>query len=336
MKILITGASGFIGSFLVEHALEEGMETWAAVRKTSGKQYLQDERIRFIEVDLSHDERLRTQLESHMQAHGPFDYVIHAAGATKCKKVEDFYRINTEGTARLALLMLETGALKQGGRFVFISSLSAYGAIHEIDRAPITENDMPLPNTAYGLSKLRAEAFLQDIPGLNFVVLRPTGVYGPREKDYFLLIRSINRHVDFAVGFRPQILTFIYVADLVQAAFLALTHGKGGQVFNLSDGKTYTSRAFSDLVQMELGIKRVLHITAPLWLLRLICTIGDGIGKLTGKLSLFNSDKYRILKQRNWQCSIRSAREELSFTPKWPLVRGVKASIDWYKNNHWL
>lgn len=336
MKILITGASGFIGSFLVEHALEEGLETWAAVRKTSGKDYLKDERIGFIEIDLSHDERLRAQLESHTQAHGPFDYVIHAAGATKCKKTENFHQINTEGTARLALLLLETGALKQGGRFVFISSLSACGAIHEIDQAPITESDIPIPNTAYGLSKWQAENFLQSIPGLNFVVLRPTGVYGPREKDYFLLIRSISRHVDFAVGFRPQILTFIYIADLVQAAFLALTHGKAGQIFNLSDGKTYTSRAFSDLVQMELGIKHVFHITAPLWMLRLICTIGEGIGKLTGKLSLFNSDKYRILKQRNWQCSIRLAREELGFTPRWPLVRGVKASIDWYKNNHWL
>ena len=105
MKILVTGASGFIGSFIVEEALRQGYETWAAMRKSSSKQFLTDERIHFIELNLSSQEDLERQLKGH-----EFDYVVHAAGVTKCLNKEDFFRINTEGTKNLvrALQVLKT------------------------------------------------------------------------------------------------------------------------------------------------------------------------------------------------------------------------------------
>ena len=335
-SILITGASGFIGSFLVERGLEAGMNVWAALRATSSRKYLTDGRTQFIELDLGHDERLRAQLKAHAEQHGPFDYVIHAAGATKCRRPEDFQKTNAEGTLRLALSLLETGALRPGGRFVFLSSLSVCGPVHEIDFEPITENDTPLPNTAYGRSKLQAERYLADVPGLNYVVLRPTGVYGPRERDYFMMAKSIRQHVDFAVGFRPQVLTFIYVADLVEAAYLALDHGPRGAVYPLSDGRQYTSRAFSDLLQLELGVKRVVHLTAPLWVLWLVSCIAGKAAALLGRTSTLNLDKYRIMRQRNWKCSIEAARRDLGYRPQWPLTRGVRAAVEWYKAEGWL
>lgn len=335
-SILITGASGFIGSFLVERGLEAGMNVWAVLRATSSRKYLTDGRTQFIELDLGHDERLRAQLKAHAEQHGPFDYVIHAAGATKCRRPEDFQKTNAEGTLRLALSLLETGALRPEGRFVFLSSLSVCGPVHEIDFEPITENDTPLPNTAYGRSKLQAERYLADVPGLNYVVLRPTGVYGPRERDYFMMAKSIRQHVDFAVGFRPQVLTFIYVADLVEAAYLALDHGPRGAVYPLSDGRQYTSRTFSDLLQLELGVKRVVHVTAPLWVLWLVSCIAGKAAALLGRTSTLNLDKYRIMRQRNWKCSIEAARRDLGYRPQWPLTRGVRAAVEWYKAEGWL
>ena len=334
-SILITGASGFIGSFLVERGLEAGMNVWAALRATSSRKYLTDGRTQFIELDLGHDERLRAQLKAHAEQHGPFDYVIHA-GATKCRRPEDFQKTNAEGTLRLALSLLETGALRPEGRFVFLSSLSVCGPVHEIDFEPITENDTPLPNTAYGRSKLQAERYLADVPGLNYVVLRPTGVYGPRERDYFMMAKSIRQHVDFAVGFRPQVLTFIYVADLVEAAFLALDHGPRGAVYPLSYGRQYTSRTFSDLLQLELGVKRVVHVTAPLWVLWLVSCIAGKAAALLGRTSTLNLDKYRIMRQRNWKCSIEAARRDLGYRPQWPLTRGVRAAVEWYRAEGWL
>lgn len=133
-RILITGASGFIGSHLVEEALSQGMEVWAAVRPSSSRRWLADTRIHFIELNLGHAEELHEQLLAHVEKHGPWNYVIHAAGATKCKDTQDFFRINTEGTTLLARTLLQTEALT--GRFVFLSSLSIMGALHEDDYAP--------------------------------------------------------------------------------------------------------------------------------------------------------------------------------------------------------
>ena len=143
MKTLITGASGSVGSFLVEHALAEGFDTWAAMRRTSSRQYLTDPRTQFIELDLGNDARLQDQLRQHVAEHGAFDCVIHAAAATKAPSEAAFRKVNAEGTERLARLLLQTGALVPQGRFVFVSSLSVMGAALE---APLCDaKGRPLP-----------------------------------------------------------------------------------------------------------------------------------------------------------------------------------------------
>ena len=349
MKILITGASGFIGSFIVEEALRQGFETWAAVRKSSSRAFLKDERIHFIELNLSSEEQLKEQLSGLA-----FDYVVHAAGVTKCLHKEDFRRINTEGTQHLvrALQALQM-PLK---RFVYISSLSIMGAIREEQPyQEIRESDVPQPNTAYGQSKLESEQWLESSNSQQltangprnatlskreqpfpYVILRPTGVYGPRERDYFMMAKSIKAHTDFAVGFRQQDITFVYVTDVVQAVFLALEKGQTGRKYFLSDGEVYQSSTFSNLIREELGRPWWIRITAPLWLLRIITFCGEQLGHLTGKVTALNNDKYYIMRQRNWRCDIEPARRELGYEPQVKLQEGVHRSIEWYKENGWL
>ena len=330
LSILITGASGFIGSFIVEEALKRGFETWAAVRKSSSRKYLQDERIRFIELDMDDYDRLAAQLRGHK-----FDYVVHAAGLTKSLKEADFFRVNTGCTVNLArALMQENTALR---RFVYISSLSVSGPVHEeMPYREVSADDTPRPNTAYGRSKLKSEEALDAMTGLRCVTLRPTGVYGPREKDYFMMAESIKKHVDFAVGYKPQDLTFIYVEDVVQAVFLALERGRDGAKYILSDGNVYSSRAFSDLIRRELGNPWLLRIKAPIWLLRVITFFGEYAGRLTGRVTALNNDKYNIMKQRNWRCDITPAMTELGYKPHYTLDEGVRLTVKWYKDNGWL
>ena len=338
-RILITGASGFIGSFIVEEALNRGFETWAAVRKSSSKAFLQDERIHFIELNLSSEAELKQQLKDIQ-----FDYVVHAAGVTKCLHKEDFFRINTEGTKNLVRALLDLQMPLK--RFVYISSLSIMGAIREEQPyKEIRERDKAKPNTAYGKSKLEAEQWLVSLNKelekkneklLPYVILRPTGVYGPRERDYFMMAKSIQSHTDFAVGFKQQDITFVYVTDVVQAVFLAMEKGRTGRCYFLSDGEVYQSSTFSDLIRKELGNPWWIRITAPLWLLRIITFCGEYMGHITGKVTALNNDKYNIMKQRNWRCDINPARQELGYEPQVKLEEGVRRSIAWYKKNKWL
>ena len=330
MNILITGASGFIGSFIVEEALRQGFETWAAVRGSSSRQFLTDERIHFIELNLSSEEQLKEQLKGHQ-----FDYVVHAAGVTKCLNKADFHRINTEGTQNLVRAIQ---ALKMPlHRFVYISSLSIMGAIREQQPyTEILESDEAKPNTAYGRSKLEAEQWLDTVEDLPYVILRPTGVYGPRERDYFMMAKSIQSHTDFAVGYKQQDITFVYVTDVVQAVFLACEKGVTGRRYFLSDGEVYQSSTFSNLIRKELGNPWWIRVTAPIWVLRIVTFIGEYVGHLTGKVTALNNDKYNIMRQRNWRCDIKPAQQELGYEPKVKLEEGVRHSIKWYKDNGWL
>ena len=331
MKILITGASGFIGSFIVEEALKRGFETWAAVRKSSSRAFLTDKRIHFIELNLSSKEQLAEQLRGQA-----FDYVVHAAGVTKCLNKADFRRINTEGTKNLVEALLEVKMPLK--RLVFVSSLSVFGAIKEkMPYDEIREGDTPQPNTEYGRSKLAAEQYLESLGHrVPYIILRPTGVYGPREKDYFMMAKSIKQHIDFAVGFQRQDITFVYVTDVVQAVFLALEKGETGRKYFLSDGEVYQSTTFSDLIHEQVGRPWWLRITAPTWVLRIVTFFGEYAGRMTGKVTALNNDKYNILKQRNWRCDIEPARKELGFEPQVKLEEGVKTTIKWYQDNKWL
>jgi nucleoside-diphosphate-sugar epimerase len=330
MKILITGASGFIGSFIVEEALRRGFETWAAVRKSSSRAFLQDERIHFIELDFSSETQMTEQLTGLQ-----FDYIVHAAGVTKCLDKTDFHRINTEGTQHLVHVLKALQMRVE--RFVYISSLSIMGAIREQQPyTEICESDKAQPNTAYGRSKLEAEQWLATLEDLPYVVLRPTGVYGPRERDYFMMAKSIKAHTDFAVGYKQQDITFVYVTDVVQAVFLALEKGVTGRKYFLTDGEVYQSSTFSDLIRKELGNPWWIRIKAPLWVLKMVCMAGEYYSKYSGKVTALNNDKYNIMRQRNWRCDIEPARKELGYDPKVKLEEGVRRSIQWYKDNKWL
>lgn len=331
MRILVTGASGFIGSFIVEEALNRGFDTWAAVRSSSSRRYLGDSRINFIELDFDNEEKLTHQLRDHQ-----FDYIVHAAGVTKCLHRDDFYMVNTGFTETLAHAILSSGiSLK---KFVYLSSLSVFGAVREQQPyTEITDNDSPRPNTHYGRSKMMAEQLLDKLKDkLPLVVLRPTGVYGPRERDYFMMAKSIKQHTDFSVGYKRQDITFVYVTDVVEAVFLAMENGQSGRRYFLTDGEVYSSRTFSDYLHEELGNPWWIRMTAPVWMLRIITTLGELWGRITGTITALNNDKYHILKQRNWRCNIEPARRELGYNPKVRLKEGVRLSVEWYKKNGWL
>lgn len=333
-KVIITGASGFIGSFLVEKALSLGWQVWAGVRKSSSREYLQDSRIEFVDLEFSNVNRLTGQLSDFVEKYGEIDYIIHNAGVTKCLNSDDFDKINFKYTANL-IEAINTANISLG-KFVLMSSLSAYGIGDEVNYTPIKTVDIPNPNTAYGESKIKAERFLEEKAAFPYIIMRPTGVYGPREKDYFLMLKTVKSGLDVGAGFKSQHLTFIYVKDLVDAVYLALESSVRNKGYFVADGDVYTDKEYTALVKKILGKKYVLSLKVPLSVLKVISVISEEISKFTKKPSTLNRDKYKIMKQRNWECDITPLVQDLGFSPKYNLERGLRESVEWYKKNHWL
>lgn len=333
-SILVTGASGFIGSFIVEEALKRKFGVWAGIRATSSKKYLRNRKIHFLELDFAHPNELRAQLSGHKGTYNKFDYIIHCAGVTKCSDKKSFDHVNYLQTKYFVDTLKALNMVPK--QFIYVSTLGVYGPVHETDYSPIVEGDIPSPNTAYGLSKLKAELYIQSVPGFPYVIYRPTGVYGPRESDYFLMAKSILQHIDFAAGFGRQDLTFVYVKDFVRAIFLGIEKQVMQRAYFLTDGNVYKSRSFSDLIQKELGIPFVIHVKCPLIMLKVISLLAEIIATRSGKSSTLNSDKYKIMKQRNWQCDITPAIVELGYVPEYDLEKGVRETIAWYKSEGWL
>lgn len=333
-KILITGAGGFIGGYLVEEALKRGYETWAAVRKSTNRQFLTDERIKFLELDFSDDDALHLSLKDTIEKNGKWDFVVHNLGLTKATNYLDFETVNYGYLKSLVDELKELDAVPDV--FLMMSSLSVMGPGDEVDYKPFTSGDIPAPNTRYGVSKLKGETYLQMQSDFPYTIFRCTGVYGPHERDYFLMMKSIKRGFDFSVGFKRQLLTFIYVKDLAQAVMDALEAGPMRKAYFISENQSYTQQQFRKIVLDELGKKVVIPVTCPLWVVKIVCHVAEFIGKLTGKPSTLNPDKFRILKQRNWQCDTSDAKRDFNFSPQHSLKQGVHEAIEWYRQAGWL
>ena len=333
-NILITGANGFIGSFLVEEALRKGWNVWAGVRKTSNKGFLTDPSIHFIDLNYADAEYLCKQVENHAAKHGKWDYVIHNAGITKSSTDAHFELINYVHTKNLIKALRNSGNTPE--KFMFMSSLGAFGPGDEINYRQLRLDDTPHPNTAYGRSKIHAEQYLQTLTDFPYIVLRPTGVYGPREKDYFMMVKMIHAGSDVAIGFKPQHLTFIYIKDLVKVCYSAIESPLKNKAWFVADGDEYTSQEYTKIVKEALNKKHVLKMTLPLFFVKIISLFGVLFCGITGKPFLINPDKYKIMKQRNWTCDISSLETDLDFKAEYDLRKGMKETIAWYRENGWL
>lgn len=333
-KILITGASGFIGNAVVSQALEQGYETWAGIRSSSSRSMLQDKRINFIDLNYSDKEKLSEQLRSLTNENGKFDAIVHVAGITKAIRKSDFDRINFLFTKNFVEAIIEADVVPKS--FVFMSTLGAIGVGDEETYMPMECDREPNPNTAYGKSKLLAEKFLKSIPNFPYVILRPTGVYGPNDKDYLILIKAVNKGINVGAGFKKQLLSFIYISDLVDIVFSCIDKNIVQKEYYVSDGCGYTDDEFNKIVQQALQKKRVLRLKLPLTLVKGAAYVSEKIGELLNRPLTFNTDKYKIMRQRNWTCDISPLQKDINFTPKYYLKNGVEKTIDWYKERGWL
>lgn len=328
-KILITGASGFIGSTLVETALmQEDWQVYAGVRSTSSKKYLTDERIHFFEMNFNDSTALTEQLKA-----ASFDYIIHNAGATAVPKKEDYFRINTDLVKTLVQAQLATGKNLQ--KFVFMSSLASYGPADNFPNGKVEAQYPPQPIDTYGESKLAAEQFLQSLPDFPYLIFRPTAVFGPRDKDIFTFFEIINKGLEAYIGRQKQEATFIYVKDLARLVITAIRSEISQQSYFVSDGNVYSTEDLGKYGKQLLQ-KKTFKIKLPTSLVKAIARLLETGGKLTGTYPALNLEKVKILSARSWHCDTVPLKRDFNFKPKYNLETGLKETLAWYKENNWL
>lgn len=330
IRTLIIGAGGFIGGFIASRALSLGHETWVAVRQSTSRRYLTDPRLHFVVLDYDDTTQMAEALTTALPEGERWDYMIYNLGATKCANFADFNRINFGYLRTFTDIIVSAGLTPR--RFLYMSSLSALGpAAEDGSYSPLNARTIPQPNTRYGLSKMKAETLLRTLPDFPWIIFRPTGVYGPHEKDYLMMIQSIDSHFDFGVGYRRQMLTFIYVEDLVDAMFDALEspstlHG----TYIISEDRAYSQAEFRRIVAEELGGRFVIPVKLPLWAVYAASAVAEKWGLIQCKPSTLNRDIFKIMRQRNWNCDISDAQRDFGFTPRFDLRRGLQATIAQY------
>jgi nucleoside-diphosphate-sugar epimerase len=332
-NILITGASGFIGSHLVEEGLKRDYTVYAGVRATSSREYLKDTRIHFLEFDFSSVDKILRTLEI-CQTHGIFfQYIIHGAGITKSGKKEDYFRVNTRNTQNFIQALIQAGMIPE--KFIYLSSLAAYGPGDPETMRPVMLSDTPNPIELYGKSKLEAEKYIRSLNSFPWLIVRPTGVYGPREKDYFVFFKTISHGLETYIGSRQQILTFIYVKDLVRLIFDTLKSPIIRKSYFISDGREYDTKTFAAITKKILN-KRTIKITVPPVIVKQLASGLEKIFGLWGTIPTLNTDKYHVLSSPNWRCETEPLQTDFGFIAEYDLERGIRETIDWYKTQHWL
>ena len=332
-KVLVVGAGGFAGGFIVEEGLKRGYEMWAGIRETTSRKYLTDPRIKFAVFDFDNPESLAETMRESMPAEEKWDWIVYNLGATKAISFSDFSKVNYEYLKHFLEALKSSEKIPE--RLLYMSSLSVLGPGHETDGGKFTEKDIPRPNTRYGASKLKAEMLL-NMEGVPYIIFRPTGIYGPRDKDYFLMLKSMSKGFDFSAGYKKQLLTFIYVEDLARAVFDALEKAPANQTYIISDDKEYSQKEFRKLASASLGKKGILGVPMPLWAVKAVSAIAEKIGVARMKPSTLNRDKYNIMKQRNWSADISKAKKDFGFNPKVSLPEGIDKAVEWYRKENWL
>ncbi len=326
-RVLITGASGFVGYHLIAEALRSGLEVFAAVRPSSKIDHLSQFNINYTHLNYNSVEDLKNEIEEKR-----YDFIIHAAGITKAKTLADYNRVNAEFSKNLALAATQVSIPVE--KFVLVSSLAALGPIQDLN-ALIQDNSVPNPVTSYGRSKLLAEQYLLKIPNLPLAIIRPTAVYGPREQDLFVLFKAINTGLDPYIGRLNQQLSFIYVKDLAKALVKILTVNSSNEVYNITDGIVYSRYALADAAKLILD-KKAFRIHLPVFIVNYMAILMDRLYSYRKDTPVLNKEKMSELTAVNWACDISRIQRDLNFIPEYSLKQGLSETLKWYKESEWL
>ena len=321
MAVLVTGADGFLGSFLVEELLSRDHQVRCLVLPGEPLRWLKNLPVEICYGDVCQGGTLEGGVEG-------VDCIYHLAGVKTAWEESTYFRVNFHGTKNL----LEAASRRNPRlkRFIYVSSQAAVGP--SPDGHPVTEETACRPVTSYGKSKQAAEEYLQargrEVP---FTILRPSFIYGPRNLETELLYGIIRWGVVPTIRRHDPYMNVIHVRDVVEGIILAAEHEQAcGQIYFLTSPEPYTWR---EVIGQALGIgnKKARLLPVPWTGVEFAAAVVKAYRRLRGQPFNLIDEKIKELRQKHWVCSGRKAKRELGFEPQMSLAEGLRQTIRWYE-----
>ncbi len=325
---LVTGVNGFVGSYLAERLVADGHEVVGLCRAGSDRANLAGLELPLRHADVTDPGALRGALAG-------VERVYHVAGLVKAPDRATLDRVNRGGTAHVADAAIAAGAR----RMVLVSSIAAAGPAPRGGR--LVESDVPRPVSDYGRSKRAAEReLIRRADRIEGVIVRPPGVYGPRDRETLTVFQLARRHLNPVVGFRDLPFSWVHARDLAEGLALAGERGRtvepdpaggvgdGTGIYYLEDGEDRTWTDFGRDIAAVLGT-RVITVRTPAAASWLLAVASEAVARWRGRISIVNRDKVREAVAPCWHCSAAKARAELGWRPRTPQREGFAEVVAW-------
>jgi nucleoside-diphosphate-sugar epimerase len=324
-EVLVTGANGFVGSHICEALLAGGYSVRALIRRTSDLTNIKGLPLNFVYGDIRYPEKLPDAVSGVVA-------VINNAGLVKARYQGDFHRVNCSGTENI----IEAVRRHNPGltRLVHISSTAASGPAP--DRCPLTEEHPPNPLTAYGRSKLAAEQALMAVKDrVPSVILRPSAIYGPRDKEMYSFFKTIRLGIRPLFGNGENYINFTYVKDLARVVVKAISIPLiSGNIYFVAEKKSYSYREAGAILSSIMKNKTIT-LRVPGFAMRIAGRVSEGVSLVRRKPSIFTMEKTREILARYWLFDTSKIERDLGFSAT-DFRSGAEETIAWYKENGWL